>query len=80
MNMTEQRQRADGTWTYATAEHDAKWYWPVGTSVLVRMRGTGRSIVECPGVIIKENTVTVRVRLTDGREVMAPVGALRRVE
>ena len=48
----EQRQRADGTWTYTSAEWDATWYWPVGTRVSVR---------GATGTVIKENSVSVKV-------------------
>jgi hypothetical protein len=56
--MSEQRMRDDGTWTYATPEWDARWYWKVGTPVCVGGRWTGE--------IIKVNNCTVDVRLADG--------------
>lgn len=69
---TERRQRADGTWTYSTPEWDAKWHWTVGTRV--RLRGGSAE-----GVITKANSVTVNVRLDDGRTVRAYKDALTRL-
>jgi hypothetical protein len=54
----ERRQRADGTWTFTSAEWDARWYWPVGTRVRV---------LHDVGTVTKENSTTVRVRFDSGR-------------
>ena len=54
------RQRTDGTWTHATDDWDATWHWPVGARVVIN--GTQ------PGTVTKENSVSINVRLDDGRE------------
>jgi len=66
------RQRLDGTFTSTTPEWDRKWYWPVGTRV--------RTVIG-RGVVIKQNAVSVWIRLESGdvrRNV--PVAALTRIE
>lgn len=54
------RQRTDGTWTSATPEWDARWYWPAGTRVAVPTT-TGPAT----GVVLKQNATTVRIRFDD---------------
>jgi hypothetical protein len=60
---TAKRQRADGTWTMTTEAYDAIWYWPVGTRVRVTIAGQLFA-----GVVVKENSTTVRVAFDDGVE------------
>lgn len=52
------RIRDDGTSTYTTPEWDQKWYWPVGTRVVVG--GTAA------GVVVKQNSTTAHIRLDSG--------------
>lgn len=63
------RVRADGTRTYTSPDWDARWYWPVGTRVRV---GGDR------GIVTKQNAVSVRVRLEDGRELLVQMRGLVR--
>jgi hypothetical protein len=77
-----QRQRADGTWTFATEEHDARWYWPVGTRVELqdgdRVRAGARKGQR--GVVTKQNSVSVWVLLDSGETLRnVPVDALVRL-
>ena len=64
------RQRADGTYTFSTPEWDEKWYWPVGTAVILRGE---------QGVVSKVNSVTVDVTTPAGLFRRVSVKALRRV-
>lgn len=65
-----QRQRADGTWTYTTPEHDAKWYWPVGTRVELQDNDAERvragKYKGARGVVVKANPVSVWIKLDTG--------------
>jgi hypothetical protein len=64
-----QRQRTDGSWTYATEEHDAKWYWPVGTRIELQSAGRTRVSADLKGargIVIKKNPVSVWLRLDSG--------------
>jgi hypothetical protein len=58
---TTKRQREDGTWTYATADWDAKWYWPTGTRVVVQF-----SDATLAGTVTKENSISVWVTFDAG--------------
>jgi hypothetical protein len=60
------RQRADGTWTFTTVDWDAKWYWPIGTRVAAKT-ANGRA----PGVVVKENSTSVRIRFDEERHAAA---------
>lgn len=57
------RQRADGTWTFTTADWDARWYWPVGTRVNVK---TVDGLAA--GTVAKMNPTSVRVAFADPKD------------
>jgi hypothetical protein len=67
---TGRRQRPDGTWTFCTADWDQRWYWPVGT----RVRVSGQL-----GTVIKQNSVTVAVKIGDRVYPRVPMPGLVRV-
>lgn len=66
------RQRADGSWTFTTAEWDRAWYWPVGTRVEL-VNGER-------GTVAKMNSTTATVVLDSGKtHTRVPFRGLRRV-